>query len=58
MKRTVLLVGVALLGFGVFVLGALMPRGRRPYSTDLAALQARFNDDTGKVRLLLLLSPT
>ena len=29
-----------------------------PYSTDLAALRARFNADKGKVRLLMLLSPT
>jgi mercuric transport protein len=28
------------------------------YSTDLAALRARFNQDKGRVRLLMLLSPT
>jgi hypothetical protein len=58
MTRTALVVSVALLGLGVFLLGELFPRARRPYSTDLGALQARFNDDAGKVRLLLLLSPT
>ena len=58
MKRAALVVGVALLGFGVFILGELRPPGRKPYATDLGALRARFNDDAGKVRLLLLLSPT
>ena len=58
MTRTALIVGIALLGLGVFILGELWPPGRKPYSTDLGALQARFNDDAGKVRLLLLLSPT
>lgn len=29
-----------------------------PFSTDLAELRARFNADRGKVRLLMLLSPT
>ena len=30
----------------------------RPYSKDLAELRAAFNRDTGKVRLVTLLSPT
>jgi hypothetical protein len=30
----------------------------RPYSKDLNELRARFNQDKGKVRLLVLLSPT
>ena len=30
----------------------------RRYSTDMKELQDRFNQDKGKVRLLLLLSPT
>ncbi len=30
----------------------------RSYSDDLAELRARFNADKGKVRLLMLLSPT
>ena len=30
----------------------------RNYSTDMNVLRARFNEDKGKVRLLLLLSPT
>lgn len=30
----------------------------RPYSTDLDALRARFNQDKGKARVVMLLSPT
>jgi len=30
----------------------------RSYSDDLAELRARFNADKGKVRMLMLLSPT
>jgi hypothetical protein len=30
----------------------------KPYSTDLKELRTRFNKDKGKVRLLMLLSPT
>ncbi len=30
----------------------------RPYSKDLNALRTRFNQDKGKLRLLVLLSPT
>jgi len=33
-------------------------RGSREYSTDLNELRAKFNQDKGKVRLLMLLSPT
>lgn len=32
--------------------------GGRTYSTDLNALRTEFNKDRGKVRVLLLLSPT
>ena len=32
--------------------------GGKPYSTNLADLRKQFNDDKGKVRLLMLLSPT
>lgn len=31
---------------------------KKHYSTDLNELRAKFNQDKGKVRLLLLLSPT
>jgi hypothetical protein len=32
--------------------------GGKPYSTDLKDLQTQFNNDRGKIRLLMLLSPT
>jgi len=32
--------------------------GGKPYSTDIADLRKHFNNDKGKVRLLMLLSPT
>jgi len=58
MKRTGIVAGLAVLVLGFFILERLFPRGRKPYSTDLGALHAKFNDDAGRVRLLLLLSPT
>lgn len=33
-------------------------QGPRPYSKDLDKLRAQFNRDKGKVRLVILLSPT
>lgn len=48
------LVVLALLSLG----GYLFLRGGRHYSTDLNGLRAQFNQDKGKVRLLLVLSPT
>jgi len=32
--------------------------GGKEYSTDISGLQAQFNRDKGKVRLVVLLSPT
>lgn len=32
--------------------------GGRSYSSDLGGLRAQFNQDKGKVRLLMVLSPT
>ena len=58
MTRTRIVAGLAVLVLAIFILGELFPRARKPYSTDLGALRASFNDDAGKVRLLLLLSPT
>jgi len=52
---TLLIGGVlALLFLGEFV----FIRGGREYSSDLRQLRAQFNQDKGKVRLLMLLSPT
>ena len=48
---------VAVLAF-VFVGEFVFTRGGREYSSDLNQLRAQFNRDKGKVRLLLLLSPT
>ena len=52
----ILLVG-ALLAF-LFLSEFVFTRGNRKYSSDLSQLRAQFNQDKGKVRLLLLLSPT
>jgi len=38
--------------------GSATEMNDRRYSTDLKELRAQFNRDKGKVRLLLLLSPT
>ena len=40
------------------VAGYLFLSGGRAYSTDLGGLRAQFNRDKGKVRLLMVLSPT
>ena len=59
-----LLLGLLLLGLVVFV-GFTFVRDYFPsseqqsgYSTNMGELRERFNQDRGKVRLLLLLSPT
>ena len=46
------------LGIVLFVLGLSVFTGGKPYSTDLVDLRQQFNNDKGKVRLLMLLSPT
>ena len=38
--------------------GYLLLGGGRDYSTDPGGLRAQFNQDRGKVRLLMVLSPT
>ena len=42
----------------VFIGEFVFTSGGRAYSSDLNQLRAQFNQDKGKVRLLLLLSPT
>jgi len=42
----------------LFIGEFIFTSGGRPYSSDLNQLRAQFNQDKGKVRLLLLLSPT
>ena len=46
------------IGIVLIALGLSLFTGGNPYSTDLADLRNQFNKDTGKVRLLMLLSPT
>ena len=58
MTRSALIACLVVILLGLLIVGQLFPRGRKPYSTDIGALHARFNEDAGKVRLLLLLSPT
>lgn len=56
-KRMVLIVaGVLLLALAGLV--AYQFTGGKPYSSDMNALRAQFNADKGRVRLLVLLSPT
>lgn len=47
-----------LLGIGALILVATVFTGGKPYSSNLDDLRSRFNSDKGKVRLLMLLSPT
>ena len=60
MKRgyTRLLVAGLVVLILIFVGGYLLLSGGRSYSTDLSGLRAQFNQDKGKVRLLMVLSPT
>ena len=48
----------AALGIVLLVLGLSVFTGGKPYSANLADLRKQFNNDKGKVRLLMLLSPT
>lgn len=58
------LFGVLLLGLAVFVgyqfIGGnkTMPTDNKNFSSDMKELRKKFNEDKGKVRVLLLLSPT
>ncbi|MEP6850491.1 MAG: hypothetical protein ABI999_16660 [Acidobacteriota bacterium] len=47
---------VALLAFGGVV--AYQFTGGKPYSTDMSVLRSQFNNDKGKIRLLVLMAPT
>ena len=55
--RKIILVSFALLAL-LALGGYLFLRGGRTYSTDLSRFRAQFNQDKGKVRLILVLSPT
>ena len=56
-RTRILIVGLVAL---VLLLGGgyLLLSGGRSYSSDLNDLRAQFNQDKGKVRLLMVLSPT
>lgn len=56
-KRIILIVAGVLL-FSLAGLVVYQFTGGKPYSSDMHALRAQFNADKGKVRLLVLLSPT
>ncbi len=61
MKRKKLMLALLVIAFaaGVLLLEPfLFTRNSRPYSSDLNELRAKFNQDKGSVRLLMLLSPT
>lgn len=51
-----IVVGVALLGIAGVV--GYQFSGGGEYSSDIAQVKTQFNSDNGKVRLLVLLSPT
>lgn len=55
-SKRLLILGVALV---VLILGSyLLLGGGRQYSKDMGGLRSQFNQDKGKVRLLMVLSPT
>jgi hypothetical protein len=60
--RTVWLLALGIILLLVVVVGLTvglyLMTGGRTYSSDLNSLRAQFNKDKGKVRVLLLLSPT
>jgi len=56
--RTVWLMALGIILLLVVASGIYYMTGGRPYSTNLDSLRAEFNKDKGKVRVLLLLSPT
>lgn len=56
-SKKLLVAGLALLVV-VCLGGYLLLSGGRPYSTDLNGLRTQFNQDKGKVRVLMVLSPT
>lgn len=55
-KIWLIVAGVLLLAFAGVVVYQFS--GGKQYSTDMKELRAKFNADRGKVRLLVLLSPT
>ena len=56
--RTRLLIAALVALALLFAGGYLLLSGGRDYSKDLGGLRVQFNRDRGKVRLLMVLSPT
>ncbi len=57
-RKRIILIVAAILLLALAGLVAYQFTGGKPYSSDMNALRAQFNADKGKVRLLVLLSPT
>lgn len=57
-RKRIVLIGAGVLLLALAGLVAYQFTGGRPYSSDMHALRTQFNADKGKVRLLVLLSPT
>jgi hypothetical protein len=58
LKRTQLLIAGLVLVALALLGGYLLLSGGRQYSTDMSGLRTQFNEDKGKVRVLMVLSPT
>lgn len=56
-RTRLLIAGLVALAL-ILVGGFLLLGGGRSYSSDLHGLRAQFNQDRGRVRLLMVLSPT
>ena len=57
-RKRIVLIAASVLLLALAGLIAYQFTGGKPYSSDMNALRAKFNADKGKVRLLVLLSPT
>lgn len=57
-RRTAWLMALGIIVLLFTVFGLYFLTGGRAYSSNLDSLRAEFNKDKGKVRVLLLLSPT
>lgn len=57
-RKRIILIAAGVLLSALAGLVAYQFTGGKPYSSDMNALRAQFNADKGKVRLLVLLSPT
>jgi hypothetical protein len=58
MKRKYVWLSLGIVALLIALVGYFFVYSGRSHSTDLNQLRASFNQDKGKVRLLMLLSPT